>query len=238
MALRDYLHPEFGIFCLTPRLRRDLRVASVCILVGAIAGAVAMVVLNAGGERNAQVALTAPVASLPADAPSAPEQLPLARTEGTDAKATKPAAIARVPETSHGGKLASLNDEPVAASAGMGTPSSVAAITPDESKSSTPGTMQPRSEAVPGGTTGTPSEPKVAAISQPSGAISAPRVVVPKKSQKTARVHRRERYQTGDDHKWRGRSGDRGIGRYAEPDRRGSFARAARSSTSTIFWTR
>jgi len=231
MASPDYLHPEFGVFCPTPRLRRDLRVVSISILLGAIAGAVAVSVLNAGRERSAEAALPAPVATVGAEVPSAPEQLHLAGTEGRNPK----------PEA---GKPAPSNAEPVATSTGMGMPSSVAAITPDASKGSIrPDAMQPGSEAVPDGATGTQSQPGVASIPPPPAARSEPHVVVPKKPRKTARADRRGRFETGDDRNWRGGSGGRGIARYegrAELDRRGSVARVVRSpsSTATIFWSR
>src|SRR5260370_14093540 len=37
----DYIHPEFGFFCPTPRLRRSLRVALACLVVAGV-GAAAM----------------------------------------------------------------------------------------------------------------------------------------------------------------------------------------------------
>jgi hypothetical protein len=50
MAWAQYAHPEFGFFCPTPRLRRELRIAFVSILFGAIGGAVGVVALS---HRNA-----------------------------------------------------------------------------------------------------------------------------------------------------------------------------------------
>ena len=52
MAWDQYAHPEFGFFCPTPRLRRELRIAFVSILFGAIGGAIGVLALGAG-DRNA-----------------------------------------------------------------------------------------------------------------------------------------------------------------------------------------
>ena len=52
MAWAQYVHPEFGCFCPTPRFRRELRIAFVSILFGAISAALSIVALSAGG-RNA-----------------------------------------------------------------------------------------------------------------------------------------------------------------------------------------
>jgi hypothetical protein len=48
MSWDQYAHPEFGFFCPTPRLRRELRIAFVSILFGAIGGAAGVVALSAG----------------------------------------------------------------------------------------------------------------------------------------------------------------------------------------------
>ena len=46
-----HVHPEFGYFCPTPRRRRELRVAIVSILFGAIIGA-SIATLRVGHDRN------------------------------------------------------------------------------------------------------------------------------------------------------------------------------------------
>jgi hypothetical protein len=46
-----HVHPEFGYFCPTPYRRRDLRVAIVSILFGAIIGG-SIATLRAGHDRN------------------------------------------------------------------------------------------------------------------------------------------------------------------------------------------
>jgi hypothetical protein len=60
MAWPQYAHPEFGYLCPTPRLRRELRIAFVSILFGAIGGAAAVVALIAS-HRNADPATVASV---------------------------------------------------------------------------------------------------------------------------------------------------------------------------------
>lgn len=53
-----HVHPEFGYFCPTPRRRRELRVAIVSILFGAIIGG-SIATLRAGHDRNPDGASTA-----------------------------------------------------------------------------------------------------------------------------------------------------------------------------------
>ena len=53
-----HVHPEFGYFCPTPRRRRELRVAIVSILFGAIIGA-SIATLRVGHDRNPDGASTA-----------------------------------------------------------------------------------------------------------------------------------------------------------------------------------
>jgi hypothetical protein len=60
MAWDQYVHPEFGFFCPTPRLRRELRIAFVSVLFGAFGGALGVVALNVG-HRNVDSPTVAPV---------------------------------------------------------------------------------------------------------------------------------------------------------------------------------
>ena len=53
-----HLHPEFGYFCPTPYLRRQLRVAIVSVLFGAIIGG-SIATLRAGHDRHPDGASTA-----------------------------------------------------------------------------------------------------------------------------------------------------------------------------------
>lgn len=54
MPSARYVHPEFGYLCPTPRLRRDVRVAVVCILLGTVIGA-SFVTLKSGRDHNTDV---------------------------------------------------------------------------------------------------------------------------------------------------------------------------------------
>jgi hypothetical protein len=58
------VHPEFGYFCLTPYRRRELRIAIVSILFGAIIGG-SIATLRAGHDRNPGGASTAAHVDVP-----------------------------------------------------------------------------------------------------------------------------------------------------------------------------
>jgi hypothetical protein len=58
MPAAYHVHPEFGYFCPTPYLRRELRVAIVSVLFGAIIGG-SIATLRAGHDRNPDGASTA-----------------------------------------------------------------------------------------------------------------------------------------------------------------------------------
>jgi hypothetical protein len=49
-----YVHPEFGYLCPTPRLRRDVRVAVIFILLGTVIGA-SIVTLKSGRDHNTDI---------------------------------------------------------------------------------------------------------------------------------------------------------------------------------------
>lgn len=52
MAWPHYIRPEFGCFCPSPRLRREVRIALISLLFGVISGALGVVALSAP-DRNA-----------------------------------------------------------------------------------------------------------------------------------------------------------------------------------------
>ena len=62
MPASDYIHPEFGFFCPTPRLRRRLRVALACLVV---AGVGAAVMATADGPKLPAAVTRADEASIP-----------------------------------------------------------------------------------------------------------------------------------------------------------------------------
>src|SRR5947209_5541386 len=57
MSFGPYSHPEFGYFCPPPRLRRDVRVACLAVMFGALIGSVTVAVLRT--NRDAQLVTTA-----------------------------------------------------------------------------------------------------------------------------------------------------------------------------------
>ena len=74
-----HVHPEFGYFCPTPYQRRELRVAIVSILFGAIIGG-SIATLRAGHDRNPDSASTAAHVDV-----SNPERVLVAAAEATPA---------------------------------------------------------------------------------------------------------------------------------------------------------
>ena len=50
--LARYIHPEFGGFCLTARLRRDIRVVAVSVLLGTMVGGVGAAVVGFPPEHT------------------------------------------------------------------------------------------------------------------------------------------------------------------------------------------
>jgi hypothetical protein len=51
-ALARYIHPEFGGFCLTTRLRRDIRVVAFSVLLGTIVGGVGAAIVGLNTSRS------------------------------------------------------------------------------------------------------------------------------------------------------------------------------------------
>ena len=96
MAWPQYAHPEFGIFCPTPRLRRELRIAFVSILFGAIGGAAAVVALIAS-HRNADPATVASVVTA-----NTAIAVPPSNGEATPAAAQSHNGLQAGPKTSPG----------------------------------------------------------------------------------------------------------------------------------------
>ena len=72
-----YVHPEFGGFCPTPRLRRELRVALFSILFGVIGGAAGVIALSVGHHPTS----TEPYVTA-ADAPITPATMNATSTSG------------------------------------------------------------------------------------------------------------------------------------------------------------
>jgi hypothetical protein len=98
----QYAHPEFGYFCPTPRLRRELRIAFVSILFGAIGGAATVVALIAS-YRNADPATVASVVTA-----NAAIAVPPSNGEATPAAAQSHNGLQAGPKTSP--RLTAMNE--------------------------------------------------------------------------------------------------------------------------------
>src|SRR5262249_1977550 len=97
-----HVHPEFGYFCPTPYRRRELRVAIVSVLFGAIIGG-SIATLRAGYERNPDSASTAAHVDVPnsermlvAAAQATPAATNDANTKAEGKESIKPFPIRRV----------------------------------------------------------------------------------------------------------------------------------------------
>jgi hypothetical protein len=95
MPSAHYLHPEFGYLCPTSRLRRELRVAAVSALVGALVGVGLMIKTDyqhtPGGDAPTALAMTASALS----GVDAPRAVPMQATDAPSAGTTAPATDAR-----------------------------------------------------------------------------------------------------------------------------------------------
>ena len=79
VVVAGYVHPEFGGFCPTPRLRRELRVALFSILFGAMGGAAGVIALSVGHNATSStethvIAADAPIRPATMEATSIPGQ--------------------------------------------------------------------------------------------------------------------------------------------------------------------
>jgi len=84
MPSAHYVHPEFGYFCPTPRVRRKMRVLVVCMLVGGVG----FVVLRSGHDLTSAHSAASGGAAMTARAELVPEA---ARASGTAALGLRPA---------------------------------------------------------------------------------------------------------------------------------------------------
>jgi hypothetical protein len=103
-----YIHPEFGFFCPTPRLRRRLRVALACLVVAGVGAAVmATAKLAAAVKRadEASIAETTPATSLAPFAAVVP-RLPI--VAGAQTTADKPSCVG---DTRTEGNCVSVNPD-------------------------------------------------------------------------------------------------------------------------------
>jgi hypothetical protein len=239
MAWAQYVHPEFGCFCPTPRLRRELRIAFASILFGTISGAAGVIALS-GGHRNADPPTVASVVTS-----KTPITAPLLNGDEMSAAAQGYNRLEGGLNTTDGLRAknefdkASAHDKTDAAMtacrddasdmsglclAGKSRRARVGAATDGPDVARLP---LGRTAATPAGITaktpdGTPEElqgsaPDNATAATPPSAENGAQVrpqssrVLPKKPQKTARSESRPRNEPGNDYPWREDRADRRV---------------------------
>jgi hypothetical protein len=191
----DYIHPEFGFFCPTPRLRRRLRVALACLVV---AGVGAAVMATADGPKLPAAVTRADEASIPEKTPFATGVSRLLIVAGAQATADKPSCVG---ESQTEGNCVSVklrkprmvwvaNDRPAIAAVALG-----------RSAAPTTGGIDAALLAVRTDSQGDPARPAEAAVAAANSTESQNAVATPKnkKAQKSARGqnHRRDQYRYG-----------------------------------------
>jgi hypothetical protein len=197
----DYIHPEFGFFCPTPRLRRRLRVALACLVVAGV-GAAMMTAADrpkfaapVTRADEASIAETTPATGL---APFAAVVSRLLIVAGAQATADK---LSCVGDTRIKGNCVSVklrkprmvwvaNDRPAIAAVALG-----------RSAAPTTGSIDAAPLAAHTGSQGDPARPGEAAVAaasstEPQNAVATPKN---KKAQKSARGqnHRRDQPRYG-----------------------------------------
>jgi hypothetical protein len=259
MAWAQYVHPEFGCFCPTPRLRRELRIAFASILFGAVSGAAGVIALSAGHRHaepptvasvvTSKTRITAPL--LNGDEMSAAAQGDnrleggLNTTDGLRAKNEVDTASAR--DKTDAAMTACRDASYMSAPCLVGKPrrARVGAATdgPDVARlplGRTAATAAGITAKAPGGTPeelqGSAPDNATAATppSAESGAQDRPHSsrVLPKKPQKTARSESRHRNEPGNDYPSREDRADPWGGRVSTNDNGGE--RFGRVSTRDV----
>jgi hypothetical protein len=196
-----YIHPEFGFFCPTPRLRRRLRVALACLVV-AEAGAAVMATaegpkLTAAVTRadEASIAETTPATSLARFAVAVP-RLPV--VAGAQTTADKPSCVG---DTRTEGNCVSVKLRKLRMVWVANNRPAIAAVALGRSAAPTTGSIDAALLAARTGSQGDPAragEAAVAAASwtEPKSAVATAKN---KKAQKSAlgQNHRRDQYRYG-----------------------------------------
>jgi hypothetical protein len=236
-----YVHPEFGFFSPTPRLRRELRTAFFSVLFGTGIGAAAVIALNGNNNTDdAQAPRGVNAGSVAASAIM--EEPPDAQTSKPDGSSADANSKNRTNATTtcEGNKAACLNISlPAAKPRGMRVPAANDALAIAR-------VPLGRSDASAGMTSTGPSTsservPERSTASQQSNAEDAtadrpdPNLLTHRKPHKTARSQSRPRQATPNYREeraayWNGRSYDRPVG---ELDR--SYAHD-RSYSQKGFW--
>jgi hypothetical protein len=235
MAWDQYAHPEFGFFCPTPRLRRELRIAFVSILFGAIGGAVGVLALGAG-HRNADSPTVASVVSA-----NTVIAVPPSNGEATSAAAQSYNGLEGGPKTSYSlkaaneatkGDTASTDDRTSAAKsfadrprrlrvrAGTDGPE-VARLPLGRTAATSGGGLANSLDGTAEESQGSAQDNATAATPPSSENGMQDQASPPKKPQKTARSQNRPRNEPGNDYPWREDRADPWVGRVDTNNRGG-----------------
>jgi len=247
MPAAHYVHPEFGLLCPTPRLRRRLRIVFACMILAWIGGAVLRAVnapptansssanslrtmTAAGGEENAHTSPDtgqAPAARL-ATRPSLPA---VAETGAVENACAQGSSLHRTWAYLEGKCVAGKARKPRAIRVETDRPP-IAAIA--IGRIAAPERVAEPASSAPSVPTGSPANPPKSAAAAPAemAASTEPSVrpaAASKKTQKTARSHQRRREPGGTEAVgWREvRTDDWAARGYGERDYgRGGYARA------------
>jgi hypothetical protein len=250
------LHPEFGYFCPSPRLLRDIRIAFISVLLGTTMGGIGVIALGTDRDSHSYLSLRGGMAS------SDPETLPFATTGATPADTVEDVTQGE-PDTSKANRVVSEEtDRDVGDTAAKRACKADKWIysdgkclapkprrvrvheTPDGS--TVAGVLGSRSDDAPppaaaasGALAVIPSDQSPASASPPTSegaadnattAATPPTVAAPRKPLKTARAQNRRRDEGGDDYYDRDARADFRSGRRFPDDdysRRGSGRRGA-----------
>ena len=166
--LARYIHPEFGGFCLTARLRRDIRVVAVSILLGTMVGGVgaAIVGLSSRSQAGTSAATAAAVSEAAIKAAEssssqgdASDTTKAGSASGGDlasapAAEASPAPEAKCPGVTHGNepgcsffktrrvRVRALNDAPEMARVAVGRSAAPSVAPPQNSAQNSPAKPQ------------------------------------------------------------------------------------------------
>jgi len=193
------LHPEFGYFSPTPYRRRELRVAIVSILFGAIIGA-SIATLRAGHDRNPDGVSTASHVSV-----SNSERVPVAAAEATPAAPNDADTKAEARESIKPFPIRRVRVRPAAHIPPIPATAATAPTQPGVVASASP-LLEPSESAQGSGPPAASSHAtKSAAAQRPSTAV--------KKRQRIAHVQSRRRNDERADDSWHDNRGNYWTGR-------------------------
>ncbi len=215
------LHPEFGLFSPTPRLRRELRIAAISLLFGGIAGALCVsgVVALRHSDNAAMEIAEAPHAAAAQESgsgsgPSADARA--ASPESHAGTAAPPQASAEVPAQRSGEasapavapvitpkarvvRIRKAVDSPLIARLPLGRSEAPAAVSPPPAH---PPLSRQAADAVPAGNDAAAAAPEKA-VARSAASEGVASLSPPKKKQKTVRAASSRRDDIENDSFWR-----------------------------------